>query len=275
MKRTLVAATIAAFVSVGVSFAANPESDFTYELSDDAESIVITGFKNGRRTYDIPASIEGIPVTKVEAEFLGFAGVSEIAIKVPEGVARFSLTQIYSRGTPQSHITVAALPASLEECRILAQRNRKSPSELYITLEGSLAELKNLERINTDYVDFEEKSVVIRSAWAQSDGGYLGAPDDYSFKNSTIREVVFEEGCKIIGGFGWCPNLEKVTLPSSTTKLAGNGFCFCTSLSEIIIPESLGRMDFVGNQLFDDTALPLKTQARLRKLGYSGAFGNE
>ena len=275
MKKIMITALLA-IVAAFACFAANPESDFNYKLSDDAESIVITGFKNNKKAYDIPSSIEEIPVTKVEAEFLGFAGVNEIAIKIPEGVTQFALTQIYSRGAPQSHITVAALPSSLEVCKILAQSNRKSPSALYITLKGSLKDLKNLKSIITDDVDFEEKSIIIRSSWAQSDGGYLGAPENYCFKNSTISEVAFEEGCKIIGGFGWCPNLKKVTLPSTARKLAGDGFCFCNSLSEIIIPESLEHIDFgVSNQQFDGTALPLKTQVRLKKLGYRGNFGNQ
>ena len=273
MRKILILVTFMLVTAFSL-FAANPASDFNYKLSDDVESIIITGFKNNQKVYDIPSTIEDIPVSAVESEFLGFQGVGEILIKIPEGVKVFSLTQIYSRGTPFSHITIYKLPASIEKCKILAQKNRKSPQSLYITIKGSLNELKNLTEIKTEYVDFEEKSIIIRSTWAKNEG-YLGAPENYSFKNSSIREVVFEEGCKVIGGFGWCPELKKITLPASIKKLSGDGFCFCNQLSEVVIPEALEKIDFgVSNQQFDGTSIPLKTQARLKKLGYTGNFGN-
>ena len=128
----------------------------------------------------------------------------------------------------------------------------------------------------------------------------MGAPENYCFSSSTIQEVVFEEGCEIIGGFGRCSELKKVTIPTTIKKLAGDGFCFCKQLSEVIIPESLERIDFgvsntssqgtlplkaltspilrfvfnPKNQQFDGTAIPLKLQVRLKKLGYPGSFGN-
>lgn len=263
MKRFSFAVIITALVSVNMLFAANPESDFNYKLSNDAESIIITGFKNNRKAYDIPNIIEDIPVKEVQAEFLGFAGVSEIAIKVPEGITQFALTQIYSRGTPQSHITIMALPSSLENCRIFAQKNRKQPSNPYVTLKGSLKSLSKLTGFKTEYVDFEEKFVTVKKEW-----------NEYSFQNSTVKEVIFEEGVKNIDGFGWCTNLTKVTLPSTAQKISDDAFSFCSSLAEIVIPDSLTRLDYGYNsQNFDGTQIPLKTQVRLKKLGYNGSFG--
>ena len=97
----------------------------------------------------------------------------------------------------------------------------------------------------------------------------------YNEKNWTIQEAVFEEGCEIIRAFGWCLDLKKVILPTSARKLAGDGFCFCKQLSEVVIPESLERIDFGhSSQQFDGTSIPLKLQVRLKKLGYSGPFGN-
>ena len=212
MRKILVSVSLIVVTAFSV-FAANSASDFSYKLSDDVESIIITGFKNNQKVYDIPPTIEDIPVIAVKSEFLGFQGISEILIKIPEGVKEFSLTQIYSRGIPSSHITINKLPSTIEKCKILAQKNRKSPANLYITLKGSLKELNNLTEIRTEYVNFEEKSIIIRSNWAK-DEGYLGAPENYKFENSTIKEAIFEEGCEIIGGFGWCPDLKKITLPT-------------------------------------------------------------
>lgn len=77
-----------------------------------------------------------------------------------------------------------------------------------------MKELNNLTEIRTEYVNFEEKSIIIRSNWAKNEGD-SGAPENYKFENSTIKEAIFEEGCEIIGGFGWCPDLKKITLPTS------------------------------------------------------------
>ena len=95
-------------------------------------------------------------------------------IKIPEGVKEFSLTQIYSRRIPSSHITINKLPSTIEKCKILAQKNRKVPANLYIILKGSLKELKNLTEIRTEYVNFEEKSIIIRSNWAKNEGYSCG-----------------------------------------------------------------------------------------------------
>ena len=85
MRKILVSVSLIAVTAFSV-FAANSASDFSYKLSDDVESIIITGFKNNQKVYDIPATIEDIPVIAVKSEFLGFQGISEILIKIPEGV---------------------------------------------------------------------------------------------------------------------------------------------------------------------------------------------
>ena len=89
-------------------------------------------------------------------------------------------------------------------------------------------------------------------------------------------------------------SLESVTLPSTLEKLHGysgytpGSFSRCNNLKELIIPENLTKLQFYepksyyrGKKYFeeeDDSAfsgcskLPLGTQARLKKLGYTGSF---
>ena len=255
-------------------FAANSEKDFTYKLADDGESIVITGFKNNLNVYDIPSQIEEIPVSAIDMEFLGFSKVPEILIKLPNGLKQFYLTQIYSRGTPLSHITVDALPATLEKCKILAQENRKKPESFYISLKGSIQQLTQVTEINAAYVGFEEKSIIVRKEWQNVE--YHPIEALYSFNKTNIEEVIFEEGLQIVNGFGECSNLTKVTLPSSVKIIGDDAFIFCAQLIEVAIPDSVGKIDFsYGQQNFAGTSIPLKTQVKLRKLGYQGSFGKE
>lgn len=273
MKKLVLSFSIVVIVTIS-SFAANPENDFNYALADDGESIVITGFKNKLKIYDIPSEIEEIPVSAVEIEFLGFSGIPEILIKLPDELKRLSLTQIFSRGTPLSHITIDALPVTLEECKILAQKNRKNPESRYISLKGSIRQLTQVTEIIINYVDFEEKSIIIRKEWQNVTQFPIMAM--YSFNNTNIEEVFFEDGLQIIDGFEECSKLKKVTFPSSVKKMGSDAFIFCSQLLEVIIPETIEKIDFnYGRQNFDGTALSLKTQVKLRKLGYEGSFGNE
>ena len=277
MKKTLSFVVLA--LMAALSFAANPEKDFYYELSADAESIIITGFKNNLKAYDIPAAIEEIPVTEVKTEFRGFQGVKEIFLSLPEGLKKFTLSQIYS-GKPLSHITVNGLPSSLEQCEIKASVFFwDGPEHLSITLKGSLDNLPKLKKLVITEVDFEHKVITVKKELAQRADYYDGL--DYDFCGSNIEEIIFEEGCQFIGGCRDCKSLKKASIPSTATTIFKGGFYSCTSLSELVIPEALGYLNFMNtdwvlsDQVFRETALPLKMQVRLRKMGYSGSFGTE
>ena len=70
-------------------------------------------------------------------------------------------------------------------------------------------------------------------------------------------------------------SLAKVTLPSTAKKLKAETFHYCTRLSEIVIPDSITSLNFEYDPfMFKGTALPLKSQAKLKKLGYTGHFSN-
>lgn len=253
-------------------FAANPESDFAYKLSSDAESVIITELKNDLKLYDIPATIEEIPVSAVELkESLGYKNENEVTLKLPEGLKEFSILQ--RSGVPKGHVIIMGLPTTIEKCDIRSQQNRKKPGSFFITLKGSTTALEKVTSFNAQYVEFEEKSVIVRKEWQYKISAY--ADPKYSFTGSNIEEVVFEEGLEIIDGFKGCANLKKVTLPVTVKKIGDYAFSFCTNLSEVIIPDSVEKIGFIsGNQIFDGTILPLKTQVKLKKLGYKGVFGN-
>lgn len=270
MKKILVISIL--FLVTSMLFAANPESDFNYSLSSDGESIIITGLKNDLSVYDIPATIEEIPVSSVEIkESLGYKSEKEVTLKLPEGLKEFSLLQ--RSGGVKSHTIITGLPASLEKCDIRSQQNKKNPKQFYISVKGSINKLDKLTQFKSEYTEFEEKLVIIKKEWQYKISAY--ADPKYSFNGTNIEEVVFEEGLEIIDGFKNCPNLKKVTLPSTVKKIGDYAFSFSTNFSEIIIPDSVEKIDFIsGNQIFDGTSIPLKTQAKLRKLGYKGKFGN-
>lgn len=82
--------------------------------------------------------------------------------------------------------------------------------------------------------------------------------------------------------------LRSVNLPASLKKVSATAFYNLSSLTEVLIPETLTQVEFYGKLepdpnhpygglltqtwAFLGTSLPLKTQAHLKKLGYYGSF---
>ena len=259
-------------------FAANSEKDFNYKIADDGESIAITGFKNNLALYDIPNEIEEIPVSSVILQESlgysksGFSDTTEITIKLPDGLKQFTLLQ--RQGGVKGHIIIEQLPSTLEKCDIRTQQDKKDPKHFYISLKGSINQLDKLTEFKAEYIDFEEKKVTVRKEWQYKISAYAEAK--YTFQGSNVEEVLFEDGLEIVTEFRNCNNLKKATLPATVQKIDFYAFSFCSSLSEIVIPDELTEIKaFDGNQIFDGTAIALKTQVKLRKLGYKGKFGNE
>lgn len=74
-----------------------------------------------------------------------------------------------------------------------------------------------------------------------------------------------------------CSNLKSINFPKSLTKIEYEAFYKLSSLGEIIIPENLTSVEFKTNDFGDTrafwgTSLPLRTQAKLKQLGYTGEF---
>ncbi len=64
--------------------------------------------------------------------------------------------------------------------------------------------------------------------------------------------------------------LKSMNLPSSLEQISGD--FFPKTLEELIIPDSITQIKFNNQETFKYTKLPLKTQKRLRELGYTGPF---
>ncbi len=63
--------------------------------------------------------------------------------------------------------------------------------------------------------------------------------------------------------FSGCVSLEKVSLPSSLTKIQGNAFCDCSALTEIYLPENLveiGPAAFVNCTSLKTITIPTKLE---------------
>lgn len=229
-------------------FAANPASDFVYDMAPDGQGVMITSYKGKSTTVVFPDTIEGLPVTQI-------GGNEEWSPRV------FTHTMYKNtRNTPYT-ITV---PKSV---KILGNK-------AFTGVKGKInIDLSNLTSIGTEAFAESDLSGTIKI----SKNLKFTGPE--AFRKTKITAVIIEEGVTELGykdyvPFGIfmdCPNLKSITLPSTLTELGDSVFNYCPALAEVIIPE--GTKIEYGLYVFTGcSSLPLATRAKIKATGYTGNF---
>lgn len=247
------------------SFAANPPSDFKYELTKDNKAVKITGVRNDKAEYVIPASIEDFPV-KYVSFFIGENW--NTSITPPDGCVGFSLSTSTYKNT-NAFVNIKRLPAGIERVYIVGD------FKSHIKLDQSLSELKNLKSLRLDNVDLVDKSVSIGCSAILT--------------RTNVEELIFEEGVTEIGytssghssTFRFNKNLKRVVLPSTLKKVVNFCFLGCPNISEVVVPDyqekiltikySEDGLEFYADSvddIFNTTSLSLKNRIKLQ-----AAFG--
>lgn len=216
--------------------------------------------------FEVPANVKTVGFLPVTLEKVSFRGV-------PESIAEYAFYN-----TQLSHIE---LPEGLKRIEASAFQGCELKS---ISLSSSLTHIG-------------EEAFRSTSLEAVTIPGSVEVLEDEVFSGcANLKTVVISDGVKEIRStFGRLQSLESVTLPSTLEKLhgsergsGGGSFRLCENLKELIIPENLTKLQFYEpkgyyrgekyfQEEFDDTfegcsKLPLGTQARLKKLGYTGSF---
>lgn len=247
MKRFIL--TVSAMLAMAFScFAANPESDFIYDLAPDGQGVMITSYKGKSTTVVIPDTIEGLPVTQI-GEDSPYAQV-------------FSHTMYdKSKNTPYT-ITV---PKSV---KILGTR-------AFNGIKGKInIDLSNITSIGKEAFAESDLTGTIKI----SKNLKFTGPD--AFRQSKITAVIIEEGVTSLcyndfvpdGTFMECPNLKSVTLPSTLTEIRGIPFNGCSALTEVIIPDGT-KINYKDSRTFSMcTSLPLAAKSKIKASGYTGEF---
>ena len=220
-------------------------------------------------------------------------------------------TSITEFEVPPNVKTVGDLPSSLEKVSFRGVPESIAENAFYNTQLSHIELPEGLKRIETNaFEKCKLKSISLPSSLthigemafgsssleAVTIPGSVEVLEDSVFSGcDNLKTVVISDGVKEIrSAFARLRSLESVTLPSTLEKLhgssrdAGDGsFLFCENLKELIIPDNLTKLQFYepesytrGGRYFreDDSAfkgcskLQLGTQARLKKLGYTGEF---
>ena len=117
---------------------------------------------------------------------------------------------------------------------------------------------------NPDYEFFFLEEFVVPDTVKQKLGAY------YAFNGTT---VIIPDRIEELKDFS-SDTLKSITFPKNLKKINGNygeGFSYCRNLTEIIIPDEIKQIEFDWCS-FKGTHLTLKTQAKLKELGYTGSF---
>lgn len=255
MKRFIL--TVSAMLAMAFScFAANPESDFIYDMAPDGQGVMIKEYKGKSTTVVFPDTIEGLPVTQIGSD-------DWLAPQL------FSHTMYNSTKDIPYNITV--------------------PKSVKVIGEGAFRDIKG--KIN---IDLSNITAIGKEAFFGSDlsgtikiSKNLKFTGPNAFKRSKITAVIIEEGVTSLcyydpnnpivsdGTFMECPNLKSVTLPSTLTEIKGAPFCGCSALTEVIIPDGT-KIDYTGMEsdyvFLGCTSLSLATRAKIKATGYTGNF---
>ncbi len=248
MKKILLILSLA-LATTFTCFAANPASDFVYDMAPDGQGVMLKSYKGKSTTVVIPDTIEGLPVTQIG--------------ETTEWAARFFPHTMYksSCNTPYT-ITV--------------------PKSVKVIGNNAFKGVKG--KIN---IDISNLTSIGKEAFAESDiagtikiskGMKFTGPD--AFRKTKITAVIVEEGVTSLGyddyvpdgTFMECPNLKSVTLPASLTKINGIPFNGCAALSEVKIPDGT-KIEYKKSTVFSMcSSLTLAVKAKIKATGYTGEF---
>lgn len=242
MKRFIL--TVSAMLAMAFScFAANPESDFVYDMAPDGQGVMITSYKGKSTTVVIPDTIEGLPVTQIGTTGPNMGVFPHILNKATKDIP-------YNVTVPKS-VKVIGRNAFME-------------------LKGKIdIDLSNITSIDDGAFTNSDLSGTIKFS---KNLEFIGAK---AFKQTKITAVIIEEGVTSVlnGTFMNCPNLKSVTLPSTLTKIENYAFSDCSALTEVIIPEGT-KIDYKSDMFafIRCTSLSLATKAKIKATGYNGYF---
>lgn len=254
MKRFIL--TVSAMLAMAFScFAANPESDFIYDLAPDGQGVMIKEYKGKSTTVVFPDTIEGLPVTQIGSD-------DWLSPQL------FSHTMYNSTKDIPYNITV---PKSVKVIGEQAFRDIKGKINI---------DLSNITAIGKEAFFGSDLTGTIKI----SKNLKFTGPD--AFRKTKITAVIIEEGVTELGYvdhglssdgmFMDCPNLKSITLPSSLAVLRGYVFCNCPALAEVIIPEgtkiNYGESWEISGVFTGCSSLPLAARAKIKATGYTGEF---
>ncbi len=211
LSLTLALAMIMAFVPNMIYAEELRYGDLTYHKYDD--HIEITHCDTKAVSVDIPAEIDGLPVTSIGNSAFSWRGYLT-SVTIPNSVTSIG-------------------DSAFESCHSLTS----------VTIGTGVTSIGNWAFYGTAYYNDG-------SNWQNGvlyiDNCLIKANNDELYSNYTINS-----GTRVIAycAFRGCDNLTSVTIPSSVTSICDEAFEDCTGLTSVTIPDSVTS---IGGRAFAD-----------------------
>ena len=219
--------------SKGVALKENPASDFSYTMTDDGQGVLIKKYIGSSPKIIIPATIEGLPVLEVE----------DLA-DLDHEYGDLYLDYLWNDYRyPKNNVTIThiSFPDSV-----------RHTGDSY----GGMS-LDNYDAL--EYIKFPA-GIETHPATTTRPLPILDAVTGKQTLESSIpsvkgcdklNKIIIPEGIKVLPNFEDCKALKSITLPSTVEVIPTSCFSGCTSLEEIIIPETITKITF-DTKTFDD-----------------------
>ena len=244
--------TAAELASLFTSDFVSPGGDFSYDLNETEDGIIIKYYTGQNSVLLIPQQIEGFPVLQVglldDRDYFNKGKAKISAIIIPEGV---KVIGWLSRGAAEN-LEAVVFPSTLTE----------------IT-NNSFSWCKKLTSINLSHcVNLTEIGV----------SGFDSCYNLQSVKLPDSVKIIHDEA------FQYCITLTDINIPANIEIIGKNAFNGNKELFNLTIPESITAIRFEQLTTFlsagdkpinvfeDDKKLPIATRKRLQDLGYKGVF---
>lgn len=247
-----------------------PESDFTFELNDDGNSVSITSYMGSREDLVFPNTIQGLPVTKIKSADGEFTKdgqyTSEIvtSVYIPEGIEEIGdeafkafgyLNKIVMKG-----VTKIGKNAFSGVGNSYYEENGKIIYESRFEWNNKT---KNWDFSNKGYkfsvdsyptIEFSPTLKIIGYC-AFFNSGFrsiklpegLVAIDSGAFQRSKFDNIDFPSSLKVIGAYAFNESkLKEVRLNEGLEFLGRSAFYNCNELTSISLPSSLKYVTHYG-----------------------------
>ncbi len=238
----------------GNAIVASAETSGDFEYSVDSGNVKITGYIGSGGSVDIPATIDGKPVTSIrEYAFAYCSGLTSITI--PNSVisignyAFAGCPELTSITIPSSvtsignyaftgcfGLTSITIPSSVTSIGIYAFGNCSGLKTIYIPSGAQLGAyaIPDTAAKITYTVDSSTNSVTITDIELPTGQNTVDIP-------TTIDEKPVTSIGK--SAFVGCSELTSITIPNSVTSIETGAFWGCSGLTSIIIPNSVTSIE--------------------------------
>lgn len=279
MKRIgfAVAAFLLAMVVVSVPVEAKDyeENGFSYQVSK--KEAIVTGAKISGRQLNIPSTLGGFPVTKID--YSAFQKSNFVEVTIPD-----SVTEIRSRAFRNSKkMKSIRLPQNLRSLGSYAFSGCNALSS--ISLDGKLTSIQDgvfhncislkkitlpssVEKIGDSAFENCYKLNSIKLSKKLRSIGEDAFYHDYALKSITIPSKVTSVGDS---AFYACSDLTTVRFNSGNVKLGEGVFRRCTSLKKAVLPKKINSVPesaFEGCSKLSKVTLP-KTVSIIKRRAFA------